>query len=231
MKYRPEEKEREDVIAAEERERALPAEEAPAPLPEEDKDKDKNKDKTGSLPEKFKNPEELMRAYRELEREFTRRSQRLAEAEKRLREAEAPFAPTREEWKETVDKFFEKNPAAKPFAGEMAREMMKDPALRAGRNCLGDALVRVLISAHRTPEQLMSDGQFLKEYVLSSPVVKAAVVDGYLKGLRKGQPPAVMRDGGQFGVTPRRSPKSIEEAGELFLKDAATERSASAIIK
>lgn len=219
MKYRPEEKEREDVIAAEERERALPAEEAPAPLPEEDKDKDKNKDKTGSLPEKFKNPEELMRAYRELEREFTRRSQRLAEAEKRLREAEAPFAPTREEWKETVDKFFEKFPAAKPFAGRMARELMRHPELRRERGCLGDALMRVLVSEFRTPEQLMSDGQFLKDHVLTSTVVKAAVIEGYLKGLREGQPPAVMRDGGQFGPAPRRNPKSIEEAGYLFLKD------------
>ena len=39
---------------------------------------------------KFRNPEELLKAYGELEREFTRRSQRLAEAEKKLAEAQAP---------------------------------------------------------------------------------------------------------------------------------------------
>ena len=79
--------------------------------------------------------------------------------------------------------------------------------------------MRVLAAKFRTPEQLMSDGQFLNDYVLTSTAVKAAVVDGYLKGLRAGQPPVVMRDGGQFGVAPRIVPKSIEEAGGLFLKD------------
>ena len=168
---------------------------------------------------KFRNPEELLKAYGELEREFTRRSQRLAEAEKKLAEAQAPYAPDGKEWKETVDKFFEKFPAAKPFAGRMARELMRHPELRRERGCLGDALMRVLVSEFRTPEQLMSDGQFLKDHVLTSTVVKAAVIEGYLKGLREGQPPAVMRDGGQFGPAPRRNPKSIEEAGDLFLKD------------
>ena len=165
------------------------------------------------------NPNTIQRAYGELEREFTRRSQRLAEAEKKLAEAQAPYAPDGKEWKETVDKFFEKFPAAKPFAGRMARELMRHPELRRERGCLGDALMRVLVSEFRTPEQLMSDGQFLKDHVLTSTVVKAAVIEGYLKGLREGQPPAVMRDGGQFGPAPRRNPKSIEEAGDLFLKD------------
>lgn len=168
---------------------------------------------------KFRNPEELLKAYGELEREFTRRSQRLAEAEKKLAAAEAPYDPDEKEWKETVDKFFEKIPAAKPFAGRMAREIMRHPELKKDRACLANALVGVLAAEFRTPEQLMSDGQFLKDHVLTSTVVKAAVIEGYLKGLREGQPPVVMRDGGQFGPAPRKNPKSIEEAGDLFLKD------------
>ena len=118
-----------------------------------------------------------------------------------------------------MDKFFSEIPAAKPFAKEMAKELISHPELRAERGCLEKALVRVLASSYRTPEQLMRDGQFLKDHVLTSTAVKAAVIDGYLKGLRAGLPPVVMRDGGQFGVAPRKTPKSIEEAGELFLKD------------
>lgn len=178
-----------------------------------------NEEEKGTPIGKFRNPEELLRAYGELEREFTRRSQRLAEAEKKLKEAQTPGAPTEEEWKTAVDKFFQDTPAAKPFAKEMAKELMRHPELKGERDCLRTALVRVLASSFRTPEQLMSDGQFLKEYVLTSAAVKAAVIEDYLKGLRGGQPPVVMRDGGQFGPAPRKVPKSIEEAGDLFLKD------------
>lgn len=177
--------------------------------------KDKNKSEVG----KFRNPEELMRAYNELEKEFTRRSQRLAEAERKLKEKEAPFNPDEEEWKATVDKFFERTPSAKPFAKDMARELMAHPELRRDANCLNNALTRVLVAKFRTPEQMLQDGQFLNDYVLTSTAVKAAVIEGYLKGLKDGKPPVVMQGTGELGVTPRKNPKSIEEAGNLFLKD------------
>lgn len=168
---------------------------------------------------KFRDPKELLRAYGELEREFTRRSQKLAETERALARATAPYSPSSEEWKEAVDKFFSEIPAAKPFAKDMAAELLRDPKLRSDRNCLGNALVRVLAAKFRTPEQLMSDGQFLRDHVLGSAAVKAAVVEGYLKGLREGQPPVVMHEGGVSLALARKAPKSIEEAGELFLKD------------
>ena len=177
--------------------------------------KDKNKSEVG----KFRNPEELMRAYNELEKEFTRRSQRLAEAERKLKEKDAPFNPDEEEWKATVDKFFERTPSAKPFAKDMARELMAHPELRRDANCLNNALTRVLVAKFRTPEQMLQDGQFLNDYVLTSTAVKAAVIEGYLKGLKDGKPPVVMQGTGELGVTPRKNPKSIEEAGNLFLKD------------
>lgn len=205
-----------EIDAPEEREKETAAEtvcESPAVTDGTEQDKE------GIPLGKFRNPEELLRAYRELEREFTRRSQRLAETERMLKEAQAPFEPDCKEWKETVDKFFAQTPAAKPFAAKMAKEIMRHPDLKRDRNCLSNALVRVLAAEFRTPEQMLADGEFLNDYVLTSSAVKAAVIEGYLKGLREGQPPAVMRDGGQFGPAPRRNPKSIEEAGKLFLKD------------
>ena len=178
-----------------------------------------NNDKNGMSVGKFRNPEKLHKAYGEPERDFPPRSKRPAEAKRGLAPAAQPCAPTEEEWKNAVDKFFADTPAAKPFAKDMAKEIMRHPSLKEDGNCLHNALVRVLAAKFRTPEQLMSDGQFLNDYVLTSTAVKAAVVDGYLKGLRAGQPPVVMRDGGQFGVAPRIVPKSIEEAGGLFLKE------------
>ena len=85
-------------------------------------------------------------------------------------------------------------------------------------DCLYKAFARYAAGALRTPEQLMADGQFLKDHVLTSTAVKAAVIGEYLGELRKGAPPAVLGSGGLSCVLPPRVPASIEEAGRLFLK-------------
>lgn len=163
---------------------------------------------------KFKNPQELLKAYGELEKEFTRRSQRLKE----LEDGMAPFK-SEKEWRGAVDKFFKETPSARAFAKEIAGEIIAHPELKQSRNCFNIALTHVLIDKFRTPEQLMSDGQFLKEYVLSSPVVKNAVIAEYLGSLRDGQPPHTMANGGMQIVAPAKRPGTIEEAGLMFLKN------------
>lgn len=164
---------------------------------------------------KFKNPEELAKAYGELEKEFTRRSQRLAKLEKELREKETVGE---ENWEQIVDKFFIKTPAAKPFAKDMAKEIIADPTLRDGSDCLEVALTRVLLSKYRAPEEMLSDGQFLKDHVLNSDAVKKAVIEDYLSGLKEGRPPVVMSFGGEATLSPKSKPRTIEEAGAMFTK-------------
>lgn len=163
---------------------------------------------------KFKNPQELLRAYGELEKEFTRRSQKLKELE-----AAKQAGITDGDWKGTVDKFFKEIPSAKAFARDIATEIVNDPDLRNDANCLNLALMRVLLSKFRTPEQLMNDGQFLDEYVFGSERVKDAVIANYLDGVRRGEPPYTLHGGGLQCVAPQIKPKTVEEAGFLFLKN------------
>lgn len=163
---------------------------------------------------KFKNPQELLRAYGELEKEFTRRSQRLKELESAKRTPKSE-----EEWKCEVDKFFEEVPTAKAFAKDIANEIIRNPHLKEQDNCLNIALERVLLDKFRTPEQLMQDGQFLKDYVFSSERVKNAIIADYLDGVREGMPPHTLISGGMQCVAPKVKPKTIEEAGFMFLKN------------
>ena len=164
---------------------------------------------------KFKTPEELLHAYGELEKEFTRRSQRLKELENEKNE---PFK-TDEDWKAAVDKFFTETPSAKAFAKDIANEIISHPELKQNANCLNIALTRALVSKFRTPEQLMSDGQFLKDYVLCSKEVKDAVIAEYLQGIRRGEPPFTLGGGGAQLASSPKTPKTIEEAGFMFLKE------------
>ncbi|MDE6302888.1 MAG: hypothetical protein K2M36_04820, partial [Clostridia bacterium] len=163
---------------------------------------------------KFKNPQELLKAYGELEKEFTRRSQRLKE----LESGKQPVK-SEEDWKCAVDKFFNQIPAAKAFAKDIANEIIKNPELKEDANCLNVALVRVLADKFRTPEQLMQDGQFLNDYVLSSEKVRDAIIADYLDGVRGGMPPHTLSRGGLQCVAPKVKPRTIEEAGFMFLKN------------
>lgn len=165
---------------------------------------------------KFKNPQELLRAYGELEKEFTRKSQRLKELENGASEN---CELSEEKWKEAADKFFEKTPTAKPFAREIASKIMEEPSLKNDKDCFSVALTKVLLDKFRTPEQLMQDGQFLNDYVLSSDKVKSAVIEEYLRTLRAGQPPKTLADDGLACVSLARKPKTVEEAGIMFLKN------------
>ena len=170
---------------------------------------------------KFRDPDALYGAYLELEKEFTRKSQRLAEAERALSElrAEQPAPEEGEEkLKRETEEFFSALPAACAHAADIANCLKEHPELMSEPDCLYKAFARYAAGALRTPEQLMADGQFLKDHVLTSTAVKAAVIGEYLGELRKGAPPAVLGSGGLSCVLPPRTPASIEEAGKLFLK-------------
>lgn len=177
----------------------------------------KNKDKRTHeecMCGKFKNPEELLKAYLELEKEFTKKSQRLKELEASLRPYESE-----EEWREAADKFFEKTPSAKALAKDIAGEIALDPTLKQGRDCFDKALVRVLAKVCKTPEQLMSDGQFLKDYVLNSQEVREAVIGGYLQGIADALPPHTLSGGGQSLAAPLLKPRTVREAGSMLLRE------------
>lgn len=161
---------------------------------------------------KFKNPNELLKAYAELEKEFTRRSQK-------LRELEREKQMTKEDWIRTVDKFFEDTPSARDFASDIAEQISSDPSLKKQGGCLEKAFMRVLVSKYRSPDELMQDGQFLNDYVFNSEAVKKKVIGDYLRDIEKRNPPKTMLSGGMQIVAPSLKPKTIDEAGRMFLKD------------
>ncbi len=162
---------------------------------------------------KFKSVEELEKAYNSLEKEFTKRCQKLAQLEKEMSEGRVD---TPDKWKAKVDKFFSETPEAKTFAREMALEISHDNTLRSRKDCLEVALNRVLVKKYRNPKDLATDEEFLMEHIIGSDFVKKAVIDRYMKDLRDGKPPVLMSRAGQNTVAPRNKPKTIADAGRLF---------------
>ena len=205
--FTPESQEEEMVVA----ENQSADDENEGEIPEDNKTEIEGEEQ--SKPKKFKSVEELERAYESLEKEFTRRSQRLAKLEKEMKQDKVE---TDAEWKAKVDKFFSENPSAKPFAKQMSDQIIRDNTLRGRSDCLEIALTRVLLEAYRAPKDLATDEDFLKEHILGSDFVKKAVIEGYMKDLREGKPPVLISARGQNTVAPRSKPKTIEEAGKMF---------------
>ena len=88
---------------------------------------------------KFKNKEGLMDAYRSLEAEFTRRSQRLKELESvENQRAEA------DKWSRKVDELTAKYPVAANLTDEIAAVLENRKELLKEENCLETALLTVL---------------------------------------------------------------------------------------
>lgn len=159
---------------------------------------------------KFKNTEELLKAYNELEKEFTKKSQRLKEMER----VEIPSEQGFPDLKQEVDKFFAENENAKVYAKDMALFLEDNPQMLSDKNCLNVALNAVLMNKIVKPEDLVKDEKFLGEFVFSNEDIKKKIVDEYLDGLST--PPEVLKTNGQSSIAPPNKPKTIEEAGWML---------------
>ena len=81
----------------------------------------------GETTSRFKTPDELLKAYECLEKEFTKRSQKLKALEKELSEkAPSNVAYAQNDWQQKVDDFFESRPEIAPFKKEIAEEILKN---------------------------------------------------------------------------------------------------------
>ncbi|MGN0795531.1 MAG: hypothetical protein ACI4MT_01080 [Christensenellales bacterium] len=158
---------------------------------------------------KFKNADELFKAYNELEKEFTKKSQRLKEMER----VEIPSEQV-PDLKLEADKFFSENENAKVYAKEMALFLEENPRLLSDKNCLNVALNAVLMNKIVDPEQLANDEKFLNEYVFSNENIRKKIVDEFLDGLST--PPEILKTNGQACIAPPDKPKTIEEAGRML---------------
>lgn len=194
---------------------------------------------------KFKNAEELLKAYNALEAEFTRRSQKICDLQNQIESKEENIENLQKEILEIqsnqvekienpegsffdaenvqedtfkVEMFFEKIPMAKNFAKQIAGEILDDEQLKINHNGLEVALARVLIKSWKSPKELIDDEEFVNGIVLSNQKIKDAILMQYFDEIQKQKLPTMLSNTGSNAVIPPKRPKSIEEAGWLFGK-------------
>lgn len=167
-------------------------------------------EKTGSNENygKFNSAESLLKAYNNLEAEFTKKSQRLASLENE-QNALILEQNKQAEIEKKVDDFVTKFEAVKPFSSALKE------SLKTNNTSLEEEAVRLISNNYKTAESYANDEEFLNNYIYSNKTIKDKIVKDYLKNITQNVPVKVETSASNISLTPPTVPTTIEEAGKL----------------
>ena len=164
----------------------------------------------GSMLGKFKDTKTLLEAYNNLQSEFTRKSQKLAELQKKNEDS------VKIESYENLDDFLAKHTGNDKYKKDIMEIIATDNEICSLPNRFEVALK---IAKSKSAENLESQ-EYLDKYVLNNDKVTNKVITDYLSNLN-GVSPAPKATFGSPTIyfSPAiEKPKTLQEAGEIFKK-------------
>ena len=182
----------------------------------------------GSPLGKFKDSAKLLDAYNELQSEFTRKCQRLSEAEKKLQEFALGESASKSQdevtenefaWNKNISEFLQSHKNANLLVEEITEEMMKNVDLKNSPDGLEKAYAKVIENKYIPHEELVKNQEFLNKYVYSNDEIKNKIINEYVSSLQKSQNPISINNSGyNGGVATANNFNSLEEAGKYVEK-------------
>lgn len=173
---------------------------------------------------KFKSTEELLKAYENLEKEFTKKCQQLSAIKgdnktEKDENFEKVLPQTKEDWLKKTSEFLKENENAKNYVQQITDMLVEDEDLAKKEDALELAYSRVLKQNFKTKEQLASDEEFLNEYVFNNENIKNKIIEKYLFELQSGKNvPLIASTAGSMSVSsPKFKAKDLSEAGKFAL--------------
>ena len=143
---------------------------------------------------KFADAETLLTAYENLEREFTKKSQKLKELEKLI--------PCDNEGTSPQDTQSDNFPCETPTQSETTT--VDNPEQSNGK---------------LNPQQILSDRDFVERHILQNGEITKEVLQRYIDNLSKSELPRTINSmAGAMSLTPPKKPKTIKEASRLAEK-------------
>ncbi len=198
-----------------------------------------NLESTGSNLGKFKDPASLLSAYNNLEKEFTKKSQKLAELMKNqttissepnnislsepVSTKSSDFQETfkSDNWKTYASNFINENPEAKEFSKEIFEIIRDDKSLASSPKCLEYAFAICKQRKQVDTESLLTDQNFLNKHILSNQKIKDLFIKEYISSIKNGKevPKVISGTTNDINVTiPENKPKTIKDASNILKK-------------
>lgn len=200
-------------------------------------EKEDNKVESSDLG-KFKDAKSLYSAYVSLEKEFTRKSQKLAmlskvsdseKTQNSINESENNASAEANEpkinenvpeylkptWRTNVNSFLAKNPDAKSYLGKISGLLIENQELAQFKNCL--PIAYELARAKERPADL-SDPK-LVSVILKDENIKNQIINEYILSLKSDntKPKLMSGEQGSTMLTPiPTKPKTLKEANDIF---------------
>lgn len=158
---------------------------------------------------KFKDAESLLKAYNNLEAEFTKKSQKLASLENennKMQEQQEKESQLNKRVEEFVTKF----EIAKPFSSAL-----KESLTNQEDASLAEETMRLIANNYKSAEEFARDGEFLNNYIYSNQEIKDNIVKEYISNITQNSPIKVNNSRSSISLTPPKQPTTIQEAGKL----------------
>ena len=177
----------------------------------------------GSPSQKFKSVESLQKAYDDLEKEFTRKSQKLSELMKSIEsdnvEKSIPQY-SKESWRENIKEFLSKNEKARSFASEISEVLFQDKDLACMPNSLELAYAKVLANKYKSNDELIESENFLNDYVYNNEKIVGNIINKYLSNVNTNKVPPIVLNvkGSSVGFVAPTSPNSLSDAKTIVEK-------------
>lgn len=158
---------------------------------------------------KFKDAESLLKAYNNLEAEFTKKSQRLKalESERMVQQNESSRQTDIER---RVDEYVSKFDFVRPFSSALKETLTADSDAK-----LEDVAMHLIADTYKKAEDYASDSEFLNNYIYSNKDIKDRIVRDYLSQITQNSPIKASSYAGAIPLTPPTVPTTIAEAGKL----------------
>lgn len=166
---------------------------------------------------KFKSAKALLDAYNTLEKEFTRKCQRISELEKDKTEGSTSEEKTELDLDAEINKFLSEHSDASWAVDEIKEKVNSDQSLKTLPNPIEVAWNSV-VTNHLS--DIKPNDPILNKYVLSDEEIKKVIIENYLQTLKEQKPPIVIssqRGERVSGVMPD-APKTLQEAKVLVNK-------------
>lgn len=157
---------------------------------------------------KFKDAESLLKAYSNLEAEFTKKSQRLAALETENQDRQNAANQIKENERK-VEEFITKFEIAKPFSSAL-----KETLANNHNADINEEAFKMIANNYKSAKDYAEDQEFLNNYIFSNAEIKDKIVKDYLSQVSQNSPIKV-QSGGNITLTPPRVPSTIKEAGML----------------
>lgn len=167
----------------------------------------------GSMLGKFDSAKSLYEAYTNLEAEFTRKSQKLAEFQQKIDEF-AVFPKF-----ENVDEFIKSTTDSDKYKKDIMEILSENDELNNLPNKYQVAFLIAKKADDKSAKNL-TDPEFLDKNIYSNDAIKQSIISSYLSGLNNisTAPKVIGGNSANIHFSPENKPTTIKEAGEIFSK-------------